>query len=105
MEWDTRSKDWEWSDTYSPKAYAKEMAMKLGQYKNGKKVADYSKTFKFESVDEEVTTTADAGIPHDTRDMGPRLPKHILRRRLGIPINVTDRRRKKNRSPCFIKKV
>lgn len=104
MEWDTRSRDWEWSDTYSPKAYAKEMAMKLGQYKNGKKVADYSKTFKFESVDEEVTTTADAGIPHDTRDMGPRLPKHILRRRLGIPINMTDRRRKKNRSPVLLKR-
>ena len=54
MEWDTRSRDWEWADTYSPKAYAKEMAMKLGQYdKRGKKVADYSATFKFESVNEE----------------------------------------------------
>ena len=52
MEGDTRSKEWEWADTYSPKAYAKEMAMKLGQYKNGKKVADYSSTFKFESVNE-----------------------------------------------------
>ena len=55
MEWDTRSRDWEWADTYSPKAYAKEMAMKLGQYdKRGKKVADYSATFKFESVNEEI---------------------------------------------------
>ena len=52
MEWDTRSKDWEWGDTYSPKAYAKEMAMKQGQYKNGKQVADYSNTFKFESTNE-----------------------------------------------------
>ena len=24
MEWDTRSKDWEWVETYSPKAYAKQ---------------------------------------------------------------------------------
>lgn len=54
MEWDTRTKEWEWADTYSPKAYAKEMAVKLGQYKNGKKVADYSSTFKFESVNEDV---------------------------------------------------
>ncbi len=54
MEWDTRTKEWEWADTYSPKAYAKEMAMKLGQYKNGKKVADYSSTFKFESVNEDI---------------------------------------------------
>lgn len=50
MEWDTRTRDWEWADTYSPKAYAKEMAMKLGQYKNGKKVADYSHTFQYEST-------------------------------------------------------
>ena len=54
MEWDNRTKEWEWGDTYSPKAYAKEMAMKLGQYKNGKKVADYSSTFKFESVNENI---------------------------------------------------
>ena len=65
MEWDTRSKDWEWADTYSPKAYAKEMAMKLGQYKNGKKVADYSSTFKFESVNEE--NQPEWGTPESTK--------------------------------------
>lgn len=58
----------------------------------------------YESVNEEAMTTADAGIPHDTRDMGPMLPKHILRRRLGIPINMTDRRRKKNRPPVLLKR-
>ena len=47
MEW--QNGEWEWADTYSPKGYAKEMAMKLGQYKNGKKVADYSHTFQYES--------------------------------------------------------
>jgi len=65
MEWDTRSKDWEWGDTYSPKAYAKEMAMKQGQYKNGKKVADYSSTFKFESVNEE--NQPEWGTPESTK--------------------------------------
>ena len=65
MEWDTRSKDWEWADTYSPKAYAKEMAMKLGQYKNGKKVADYSSTFKFESANEE--NQPEWGTPESTK--------------------------------------
>jgi hypothetical protein len=106
MEWDARTNDWEWGDTYSPKGYAKEMVMKMGQYdKRGKKVADYSKTFKFESVDEEVTTTADAGIPHDTKDMGPsRLPTNILRRDIGRPINVTDRRRRKDKTPRILKK-
>jgi len=65
MEWDTRSKDWEWGDTYSPKAYAKEMAMKQGQYKNGKKIADYSSTFKFESVNEE--NQPEWGTPESTK--------------------------------------
>lgn len=87
MEWDTRNRDWEWHDTYSPKWYAKEMVMRKGQYdKKGKKVADYSSTFQSESiVYEEVTTAADAGIPQDTANMGPRFR----------PTAVTDRRRKK----------
>jgi|TARA_R110002167_G_scaffold185762_1_gene386486 hypothetical protein len=52
MEWDKRTRDFEWQETYSPKAYAKEQAMKLGQWNNqGKKVADYSNMFRYESVD------------------------------------------------------
>ena len=184
MEWDTRSRDWEWADTYSPKAYAKEMAMKLGQYKNGKKVADYSHTFQYESYDwvcgkcscepcvcegdgmeikesvkphpevvkaykntldadhkhgeygttatkramtrtantlskkikqhhpdldmkgkiairtalqnmkEDAMTTADAGIPQDTKNMGPKYKE----------INVTDRRRRKDKHPVILKR-
>lgn len=55
MEWDPRTKDWEWGDTYSPKAYAKQKAMEVGQYdKRGKKVADYSSTFQYESVNEDI---------------------------------------------------
>jgi hypothetical protein len=53
---------------------------------------------------EEVTTTADAGIPQDTRNMMPRLPTHVLRRRLGVPINMTDRRRRKDKTPVLLKK-
>ena len=53
---------------------------------------------------EEVTTTADAGIPQDTKNMGPRkrLPTNVLRRKLGVPINVTDRRRKKDKTPRLL---
>jgi len=76
--------DWHWHDTVHGK--------------------DHAKSRLPEDVQEEVTTTADAGIPHDTRDMGPRLPKHILRRRLGVPINMTDRRRKKSRPPVLLKR-
>lgn len=43
--------DWEWMDTYKPKGYAKQRVMQMGQYdKKGKKVADYSSTFQYESV-------------------------------------------------------
>ena len=53
---------------------------------------------------EEVTTTADAGIPQDTKNMGPRkrLPTNVLRRKLGVLINVTDRRRKKDKTPRLL---
>ena len=45
--------DWEWHDTYKPKGYAKQRVMQMGQYdKKGKKVADYSATFQYESVQE-----------------------------------------------------
>ena len=54
-EWNPRTRDWEWGDTYKPKEYAKQQVIDSGQYdKRGKKVADYSATFKFESVNEEI---------------------------------------------------
>lgn len=31
MEWDEKYKVWEWYETYSPKWYAKEQVMKMGQ--------------------------------------------------------------------------
>ena len=55
---------------------------------------------------EEATTTADAGIPQDTKNMGPRsrLPMGILRRKMGIPIHVTDRRVSPKKPPKMRKK-
>lgn len=55
-------------------------------------------------ISEEAMTAADAGIPQDTKNMGPRLPKNILRRRLGVPIDVTDRRRNKKKPPVLLKR-
>lgn len=106
--------DWEWVETYSPKWYAKENVMRMGQYdKNRKKVADYSSTFQSEStsydckncaeygsefckycLQEEMMTTGDAGIPQDTKNMGPRFK----------PKTVTDRRRKKDKHPVLLKR-
>ena len=48
LEWDTRTRDWEWHDTYSPKGFAQQRAVQMGQFdKKGKKVADYSHTFQW----------------------------------------------------------
>ena len=45
-------------------------------------------------VSEEMMTSADAGIPQDTKNMGPRLKT----------VNVTDRRRRKDRVPVLLKR-
>jgi hypothetical protein len=94
MEWDARSKDWEWGETYSPKAYAKQKAMEAGQYDTrGKKVADYSKTFQFESVNEEAPATsignASVSLPPDAM-FKPRV--------------VIDKRRRKDKIPRLLKR-
>lgn len=46
------------------------------------------------SQNEEMTTTADAGIPHDTKNMGPRLKSTIMH----------DRRRRKDQAPVLLKR-
>lgn len=49
---------------------------------------------KAQKVNEEMTTTADAGIPQDTKDMGPRFKAQT----------VIDKRRKKNKTPVLLKR-
>lgn len=72
---------------------------------NCKDCAEYGSVFCKICLEEEAMTTADAGIPQDTKNMGPsRLPTHIFRRRMGLPINVTDRRRRKDKPPRMLKK-
>ena len=46
------------------------------------------------NLKEEMMTTADAGIPHDTKDMGPKYKT----------IHVTDRRRRKDKHPVLLKR-
>lgn len=50
-----------------------------------KDCVEYGSEFCKHCLQEEMTTTADAGIPQDTKNMGPRFK----------PKTVTDRRRKK----------
>lgn len=56
-------------------------------------------------VGEDVAANSTASIPNPAQTaMGPKLPVHVLRRRLGKEINITDRRRRKDKTPVLLKK-
>lgn len=59
-----------------------------------KKARDCTPGQEAMDVAEEMMTTGDAGIPQDTKDMGPKFKE----------INVTDRRRKKDKHPVVLKR-
>ena len=59
-----------------------------------KDCVEYASEFCKDCLKEEMTTAASAGIPADTKDMGPRLK----------PKTVTDRRRKKDKHPVLLKR-
>lgn len=67
---------WEWETTEYGKAAAK------------------SWIYNKHGIKEDAMTTADAGIPVDTKDMGPRLKM----------VNMTDRRRRKDKLPVLLKR-
>ena len=92
LEWDTRSEDWEWGDTYSPKGYAKEMVMKMGQFDSaGKQVADYSHTFQFEAIDVEENFA-------DGKKKGKSRPGRVKRAGASCDGSVTELRKKAKNS-------
>jgi len=78
--------DWHWHDTVYGKANAKSRLP--------------------ESVEEDVAATSTASIPNPAQTaMGPsRMPIHIYRRRVGQEINMTDRRRRKDKTPVLLKR-
>lgn len=54
---------------------------------------------------EDAAAVNTGSIPNPAQTaMGPRLPVHVLRRRLGKEINMTDRRRRKDKTPVLLKK-
>ena len=63
MEWDSRSRDWEWMETYSPLWYAKEKVMKHGQYDSkGKKVTESAINIKPELEEEPANNVSGGNI-------------------------------------------
>ena len=61
--------------------------------KNQKRDAGISKAID-RLQKEEMTTTADAGIPHDTKNMGPRIKTTVMH----------DQRRRKDAMPVLLKR-
>lgn len=85
--WNDQSNDWEWGDTFSPKGYAKEMVIKMGQFDSqGKQVADYSHTFQFEAAVKE--NFADGKVKGKSR------PGRVKRSGASCKGSVTDLRAK-----------
>jgi hypothetical protein len=78
--------DWHWHDTVYGKAHAKSRLP--------------------ESVQEDAAAVNTGSIPNPAQTaMGPsRLPVHIFRRRVGKEIHMTDRRRRKDKTPVLLKK-
>lgn len=90
--------DWEWMDTYKPKGYAKQRVMQMGQYdKKGKKVADYSATFQYESVQEAsmYADKPDWGTPEATAKAKSMTPgQDVEEGSKGLWHNIHQRRKK-----------
>jgi len=86
-------------------AKARALKNKPGATTLDKKQANFFINMHSESVSEEAMTAADAGIPQDTSNMGPRRTiRNVLRRKIGVEIPVTDRRRRKDKQPKLLKK-
>lgn len=62
--------------------------------KPGEKGAPTDAALKAAQQKEEMTTTADAGIPHDTKSMGPRIKTTVMH----------DQRRRKDAMPVLLKR-
>ena len=78
--------------------------------KRKKQLAHWQINMRGGKTNEDAMTAADAGIPQDTANMGPKkkkrstkLPTHILRRST-VPQVVQDQRIKSNKPPRVIKK-
>ena len=77
--------EWEWHDTYSPKSFAKQKVMHMGQFdKNNKKVAVYEEAPPATSIG-----NASVAFPPTAKFK---------------TINVTDKRVRKDKHPVLLKR-
>jgi len=95
--------DWHWHDTVYGKAHAKSRLPESVDWVCGKCNCDPCTCGE---VHEDAAAVNTGSIPNPAQTaMGPsRMPIHIYRRRVGQEINMTDRRRRKDKTPVLLKR-
>jgi len=113
MEWNKRSRDWDWHETYSPQWHAKAMVMELGKYDSkGKKVTE-----SIESVNEDPTQLAHdvvtsaqmmkgAGIATGMAGLtvASNAASRAIQKKIGKTVDKIKAKRKRNR-PVFAEPI
>jgi hypothetical protein len=113
MEWNKRSRDWDWHETYSPQWHAKAMVMELGKYDSkGKKVTE-----SIESVNEDPTQLAHdvvtsaqmmkgAGIATGMAGLtvASNAASRAIQKKIGKTVEKIKAKRKRNR-PVFAEPI
>ena len=107
MEWNTRSRDWDWHETYSPQWHAKDKVIELGKYDSkGKKVTE-----SIESVNEDPVQLAhDASVAFNVAagmagiTYGANRTSNYLKKKMGSAVDKVKANRKRNK-PVFAKPI
>jgi len=107
MEWNKRSHDWDWHETYSPQWHAKDKVIELGKYDSkGKKVTE-----SIESVNEDPVQLAhDASVAFNVAagmagiTYGANRTSNYLKKKMGSAVDKVKANRKRNK-PVFAKPI
>jgi len=107
MEWNKRSHDWDWHETYSPQWHAKDKVIELGKYDSkGKKVTE-----SIESVNEDPVQLAhDASVAFNVAagmagiTYGANRTSNYLKKKMGSAVDKVKANRKRNK-PVFTKPI
>jgi len=107
MEWNKRSRDWEWHETYSPQWHAKEKVIELGKYDSkGKKVTESIEPVNEDPVqlahDASVAFNVAAGMGAIT--YGANKTSNYLKKKIGSAVRSAKANRKRNK-PVFVEPI
>ena len=110
MEWNKRSRDWDWHETYSPQWHAKAMVMELGKYDSkGKKVTESIEPVNEDPVqlahDASVAFNVAAGMGAITGlTVASNAASRAIQKKIGQTVDKIKAKRKRNR-PVFAEPI